>query len=74
MRALSMSRDKDLPGLDPFSVALADHISGKNPDLDDVVEGELDSLLSDDEEFTEALEETWKEHFGPRPDNTRGED
>ena len=62
---------KDNTPLDPFSVALADHISGQDPELEDAVEGELDGLLSDDdEEFTKALEETHREYFGPRPDNT----
>lgn len=37
-------------GIDPFAAALADMVGGNiTPDLEDVMEGELDALLFDDD-------------------------
>ncbi len=75
-----MSERDDDVGLDPFGVALAEHVgSGNpNPDVEDILDGELNGLLFDDDEdgaddvlaFAKALEATHSNYFGPRPDTS----
>ena len=69
-----MSERDDDVGLDPFAEALAAHVGGANPELEDAFEGELDGLLFGDDNdavaYALSLEDTHRRHFGPRPDNT----